>query len=45
MTKQWKVCFAVEEKNFLRQKELKKSFNISEKLREAYNKILDEAGV
>ncbi len=45
MTKQWKVCFAVSEDDFKRGKELPRSLNISEKLREAYRKILDEAGI
>jgi hypothetical protein len=45
MTKQWKVSFAVSEDDFKRGKELPRSINISEKLREAYRKILDEAGI
>ena len=45
MTKQWKVCFAVSEEDFKRGKTLPRSFNISEELRNAYQKILDKAGV
>lgn len=45
VTKQWKVSFAVSEENFKRGKNLPRAFNISEKLREAYQKILDEQGV
>lgn len=45
MTKQWKVCFAVSEEDFKRGKDLPRSFNISEKLREAYRNILDGAKV
>jgi hypothetical protein len=45
MTKQWKVCFTLTEDDFRRGKDLPRSFNVSEKLRKAYQKILDEAGV
>jgi hypothetical protein len=45
MVKQWKVCFAVTEEDYKRGKDLPRSFNISEKLRTAYKKILKDEGV
>jgi uncharacterized membrane protein len=39
------VAFKVTEKNFKRGKDLPRSFNIPDKLREAYVKILEEGGV
>ena len=41
----WKICFAVSEEDFKRGKKLPRDFNISEKLRKAYEKILKEGGV
>ena len=45
MTKQWKICFAVSEEDFKRGKKLPRDFNISDKLRKAYEKILKEGSV
>ncbi|MDD3019843.1 MAG: hypothetical protein PHX61_02535 [Alphaproteobacteria bacterium] len=45
MTKQWKVSFAVSEKDYNRGKKLTRETNVSEDLRKAYGKILDKAGV
>lgn len=45
MTKQWKICFAVSEEDFRRGKKLPRDFNISDKLRKAYEKVLKEGGV
>jgi hypothetical protein len=45
MTKQWKICFVVSEDDFKRGKKLPRDFNISDKLRKAYEKILKEGGV
>ena len=41
----WKICFEVSEEDFKRGKKLPRDFNISEKLRKAYEKILKEGGV
>ena len=45
MTKQWKVSFAVSEEDYNRGKKLPRDFNILDKLRVAYEKILKDGGV
>jgi len=40
-----KICFAVSEENYERGKKLSRDFNLSEKLRIAYEQILSAEGV
>jgi len=42
--KQYKVCFAIDEQTDKQLKNLPRSFNLSEKLREALAKILENTG-
>lgn len=39
------ICFAVSDEDYERGKKLPRDFNLSERMRKAYERILKEAGV
>jgi hypothetical protein len=45
MPNQWRMSFAVSEIDYNRGKKLPRDFNLSDKLRKAYEKILKDGGV
>jgi len=45
MPKQWKVGFAVSKEDYDRGLKLPRGFNLSDKLRKCYEKILKDGGI